>query len=546
MVPNINARGHSFKGVTAYLMHDKGALTSERVAWTSVHNMHTDDIEKAAKVMAWTDEHRDDCRAAYREINEGGEASTAGRKAEAGNVYHWSLSWALDEDPAREEMEEAAHGSVRHLGLENHEYYFVAHNDTDHAHVHIVANLVHPETGLVANVYRDQKKLDRWAQSYEQEHGIKCENRNSKYQAWQEKKRAYSEKDRREDYKQKVKAAFKQSDSAKGFEAALGLEGLSLARGNRRGFVVVDERGKIYAFNRLIKDRDKTKAIKERLKSVDVEALPMADTLAAQRKSALESLKRKEAAASDKAKAGARAEYEAQQARIKVLEWGKAQRERLEKAQRIERQRLEGRLKSERQGKEASIRKRWHFHIEQNRQTEATLKAKLDRGGVRGVLFRLRHGKQAREDIENAKKSRQNAEKRQREEIGTLDKRDRYHHGKMSQRHKNERQALEQDIGTALARGEIPTREKAQVSEKVTGKQQSVPAGFGKMRSQEDIQSAVKKQGWQEEQEDIFSGLRPEFQGKARDAYRQAKAAEIKGKEEQESLRQKGPRLDRD
>ena len=273
----------------------------------------------------------------------------------------------------------------------------------------------------------------------------------------------------------------------------------------------------------------------------------MADTLAAQRKSALENLKRKEAAASDKAKAGARAEYEAQQARIKVLEWGKEQRERLEKAHRIERQRLEGRLKSERQDKEASIRKRWHFHIEQNRQSETALQAKLDRGGVRGVLFRLRHGKQAREDIENAKKSRLNAEKRQREEIGALDKRDRYHHGKMSQRHKTERQALEQDIGTALARGEIPTREKAQTQKaEVIGKQQSGPAGLGKMRTQEDIQDAVKKQGWQEEQEDIFSGLRPEFQGKAREAYRQAKAAEIKGKEEQGSLRQNSLRIDHD
>ena len=311
------------------------------------------------------------------------------------------------------------------------------------------------------------------------------------------------------------------------------------------------ERGDI---NRDIKaandNRKKLEALREEAKVIELE-------IEREKRRILEEKARK-------AKAQAKAKHEAQRERVKVLEWGKEQRERLEKEQRIERQRLEGRLKWERQDKEASIRKRWHFHIEQNRQSEAALQAKLDRGGVRGVLFRLRHGKQAREDIENAKRSRLNAEKRQEEEIGALDKRDRYHHAKMSQRHKNERQALEQDIGTALARGEIPTRdqpmhEKARVFEKVarktqdqkaedTRKQQSRPLPeLGKMRSQEEIQEAVKKQGWQEEQKDIFSGLKPEFQERAREAYRQAKEAEIKRNEkQQESIGQKrGPRLER-
>ena len=456
MVPNINPRGHSFKGVASYLTHDKGkAKTSERVAWTSTHNLYTEDIEEAALFMAWTDKNRDLLKTKNGNYRRGAEA-------ENGNVYHYSLSWSPDETPSREEMERHGHSSVAALGLAEHQYFFVSHTDEPHPHLHAVINLVHPKTGKIASVYRDRKILDHHAHEYEQEHGIKCDNRDNKYQAWEEKKRAFSEKERREDYTKKVTAAYQKSDSAKGFQAALGLEHLSLARGNRRGFVVVDERGEVYALNRLvqfdgdIKGRGKTKKINERLKSVNIETLPMADTLAMQRKAEheRERQKREETkAAAKEAKATKRAEYEAQQARIKVLEWGKEQRERLEKAQRIERQRLEGRLKWERQDKEASIRKRWHFHIEQNRQSEAALQAKLDRGGVRGVLFRLRHGKEAQQDIENARKSRLNAEKRQKEEIDALDKRDRYHHGKMSQRHKNEQQALEQDIGTALARG---------------------------------------------------------------------------------------------
>ena len=56
MVPKINQQGHSFKGVIAYLMHDKKSLdTSERVRWFETGNMTTPDPEKAAKIMAFTD-----------------------------------------------------------------------------------------------------------------------------------------------------------------------------------------------------------------------------------------------------------------------------------------------------------------------------------------------------------------------------------------------------------------------------------------------------------------------------------------------------------
>lgn len=283
MVPNINTRGHSFKGVTVYLMHDKGASTSSRVAWTSTHNLFTDDVNTAAKVMAWTDMHRDDIRA-----EAGGSA--AGRKPTKGSVYHYSLSWKDGQDPSREDMEAAAHASVERLGLEGHQYYLVAHNDTEHAHVHIVTNLVNPETGLIHSNYRDQKILDRWAHEYEQEHGIVCEARAQKYQAWEQDRKAFSEKERRQDYADKVTAAFYQSDSAKSFAAALEQDGLSLAQGNRRGFVFVDERGKVYALNRLIrfeddlKAADKNKAITERLKGIERDALPVADVLAEKRK----------------------------------------------------------------------------------------------------------------------------------------------------------------------------------------------------------------------------------------------------------------------
>lgn len=53
MVPHIAKEGRSFKGAGLYYLHDKGAFTAERVAFTHVENLHTADAEKAFKEMAW-------------------------------------------------------------------------------------------------------------------------------------------------------------------------------------------------------------------------------------------------------------------------------------------------------------------------------------------------------------------------------------------------------------------------------------------------------------------------------------------------------------
>ena len=60
---------------------------------------------------------------------------------------HLSLAWRPGEKPTREQMEEAARGALDALGMGNAKALFVAHNDEDYAHVHIVASRINPETG---------------------------------------------------------------------------------------------------------------------------------------------------------------------------------------------------------------------------------------------------------------------------------------------------------------------------------------------------------------------------------------------------------------
>ncbi len=280
MIPKINNRGHSFKGVTAYLMHDKEANTAERVAWTRTGNMHTDDIEKAAIIMAWTDRNAE-------LLKQSAGGSLAGAKPSAGGVYHCSLSWSPDDTPDREHMEVQGAEILKRLQLENHQYYFVAHSDTDHAHMHIVVNLTNPENGQRVTPSFDKRELQKWALEYEQEHGIYCELR-----ATNAAKRARGEnvkhQDTKQDYSERVTRAFYAADSGKAFANSLEAEGLHLAQGRRGGFVIVDEKGDIQKLGRQLeieeRGKEKTALIKTMLGDIQANNLQDAEVLSAKLK----------------------------------------------------------------------------------------------------------------------------------------------------------------------------------------------------------------------------------------------------------------------
>ena len=79
-------------------------------------------------------------------------------------VLHYSLSWAQEETPDRREMSRAVDGSLEALGLEGHEALIVAHEDTRHPHVHVIANRVDPETGKTAKLGNSKLRLSRWGE----------------------------------------------------------------------------------------------------------------------------------------------------------------------------------------------------------------------------------------------------------------------------------------------------------------------------------------------------------------------------------------------
>ncbi|UST77209.1 TraI/MobA(P) family conjugative relaxase [Pseudomonas siliginis] len=86
-------------------------------------------------------------------------------------VYHVVVSWAPGENPTDTQAFECARYALKAVGMEDHQYVFAVHRDTDNAHVHIAVNRVNPETFKAVYPERDYYKLDRAMRELEIAHG---------------------------------------------------------------------------------------------------------------------------------------------------------------------------------------------------------------------------------------------------------------------------------------------------------------------------------------------------------------------------------------
>jgi hypothetical protein len=178
MVPNLK-KGSSFRGAMLYYLHDKRQqaellrLSEERVAWTATRNCAAHEPELAFKEMSATAWDAERLKA------DAGER-LSGHPLEQ-PVLTVSLSWHPSEKPGREEMEKAADSYLRFMGWDEHQAVYIAHNDTEHPHLHIVLNRVHPRTGKVLDDAFSKNRSQIWAAEYERTQGcIWCQERVGK------------------------------------------------------------------------------------------------------------------------------------------------------------------------------------------------------------------------------------------------------------------------------------------------------------------------------------------------------------------------------
>lgn len=187
MIIRIEASGGSFLGAGKYYLHDKLTAerseaarsgegvavlgqSDERVWFTDTRNTLNSDPERALEEMWRTAEDQ-----AYLKMQAG--VKRGGRLCED-PVKTISLSWHKDDTPTPEHMVASADAFLKHMGWDNHQAVYVAHRDTEHRHIHIILNRVDHETGRTLDDYRERKRAQSWALTYEKEHhNVRCEER---------------------------------------------------------------------------------------------------------------------------------------------------------------------------------------------------------------------------------------------------------------------------------------------------------------------------------------------------------------------------------
>lgn len=176
-----NSAGQSFKGLHAYCAHDPDrAQTSERVSWIDSRNIAANDHEQGWKIMAATAKAQNDIKRSA--------GIRPGKAPKDGAVMHVVLSFDRDEPSDRETVQAAADEFLSQFGVDparmrsknkpsrrqfadEHQVMMYAHKDTDHTHVHLMINRVHPETGIVLPSNNDRLKAQKWALEFSKRHG---------------------------------------------------------------------------------------------------------------------------------------------------------------------------------------------------------------------------------------------------------------------------------------------------------------------------------------------------------------------------------------
>lgn len=143
--------GSGFKGVVSYLETGSSKDAHGRVAWSQVRNLASEDLRLSASIMRHSANQSVRCKKP---------------------VYHMAISWPEGDKVDDATMQKVAQSTLEDIGLAEHQALIVAHNDTEHKHIHVVVNRVHPETGKAWATSHDRKRIMESLRAQEKELGL--------------------------------------------------------------------------------------------------------------------------------------------------------------------------------------------------------------------------------------------------------------------------------------------------------------------------------------------------------------------------------------
>ena len=121
-------------------------------------------------------------------------------------VTHWILSWQENEQPTREQVDEAVSLFLRGMGLAEHQTIYALHKNTDNYHLYIAVNRTHPYTQKIIQPHRgfDINEAHKFIAEIEDRQGW-ASQMNARYRV-NEQGHVFKNLQRRERIKPKPKA----------------------------------------------------------------------------------------------------------------------------------------------------------------------------------------------------------------------------------------------------------------------------------------------------------------------------------------------------
>jgi hypothetical protein len=198
-------------------------------------------------------------------------------------LYHAAISPEPPHRMTPEQRTEAINALEEKLGLQDHARVVVLHEKEGREHLHVVWSRIDLEkmkSVSDSHNYRKHEEVardlerrfghDRVQGAHHEREGVERPDRTpSRSELRQEERTGITGKE----VKAEVTAAFRASDGADAFKAALEDRGYLLAQGDRRDFVVVDREGGVHSLARRI-DGVKAAELREFMQPIDRESLP--------------------------------------------------------------------------------------------------------------------------------------------------------------------------------------------------------------------------------------------------------------------------------
>jgi len=254
-------KGTSRAGPQQLATHLGNAENNERVSLIETHGTIAQDLRGALVQM---------------------DAYAVGTRCEK-SLYHAAISPEPPHVLTPEQRAEAVDALEARLGLVGHARLVVMHEKRSRQHIHVVWSRIDLEKMRAVSdshnfrkheeVARDLERRfghDRVQGAHHERDGVKRPNRTPSRAELQQQERTGITGKR---VTEEVTAAFRASDGAEAFRAPLQEQGYTLARGDRRDYVILDRKAGIHSLSRRV-DGMKAAELREFMAAINPESVP--------------------------------------------------------------------------------------------------------------------------------------------------------------------------------------------------------------------------------------------------------------------------------